>query len=127
MLPVHTILFPTDFSEPSLAAFPLACSLARDLGARLVILYVTPPPLGHDELEARRDPDTYYQGLWKLLRGPQPPNEDIAVERARVVVDDIEQDGDAADVAQVHECLQLVNGVVEYVSEESRPLFSHRL
>jgi nucleotide-binding universal stress UspA family protein len=80
MLPVHTILFPTDFSEPSLAAFPVACSLARDLGARLVILYVLPPPLGHDELEARRDPDSYYEGIWKLLRGLQPPNQDIAVE-----------------------------------------------
>jgi nucleotide-binding universal stress UspA family protein len=81
MFPVHTILFPTDFSEPSLAAFPVACSLARDCGARLVILYVLPPPLGHDALEARRDPDNYYKGLWKLLRDLQPPNQHIAVER----------------------------------------------
>ena len=38
MLPVHTILFPTDFSENPQQAFPLACSLARDCGARVVVL-----------------------------------------------------------------------------------------
>jgi nucleotide-binding universal stress UspA family protein len=98
MFPVHTILFPTDFSEPSLAAFPMACSLARDLGARLVILYVVPPPLGHDELEARRDPDTYFKGFWKLLRDLQPPNQDIAVEhrleegKAETVILQVAQD-----------------------------------
>jgi nucleotide-binding universal stress UspA family protein len=80
MLPVHTVLFPTDFSDPSLSAFPVACSLARDIGARLVILYVVPPPLGHDELEVRRDPEHYYQGLWKSLRDLQPPDGSIAVE-----------------------------------------------
>jgi hypothetical protein len=31
MLPVHTIIFPTDFSENAQQAFPLACSLARDI------------------------------------------------------------------------------------------------
>ena len=30
MLPIKTILHPTDFSEPSGHAFRLACSLARD-------------------------------------------------------------------------------------------------
>jgi nucleotide-binding universal stress UspA family protein len=45
MLPVHTILHPTDFSEQSEFAFRLACALARDYGARLVLLHVTPPPI----------------------------------------------------------------------------------
>lgn len=45
MLPVATILHPTDFSEPSEFAFRLACALARDYDARLVLLYVTPPPM----------------------------------------------------------------------------------
>ena len=31
MLPIHTILHPTDFSERSAYAFPLACALARDM------------------------------------------------------------------------------------------------
>lgn len=48
MLPIKTILHPTDFSERSALAFRLACSLARDYGARLVVLHVVehPTPLG---------------------------------------------------------------------------------
>src|SRR5690242_8829290 len=45
MLPVHTILHPTDFSEPSNSALGLACALARDYGARLVVLHVMAPPV----------------------------------------------------------------------------------
>jgi nucleotide-binding universal stress UspA family protein len=42
MLAVRTILYPTDFSGPSLQAFDLACSLARDHGAALHLLHVAP-------------------------------------------------------------------------------------
>jgi nucleotide-binding universal stress UspA family protein len=45
MLPVRTVLHPTDFSDSSDTAFRLACSLARDYGARLVVLHVAPLPL----------------------------------------------------------------------------------
>ncbi|HTU17796.1 MAG TPA: universal stress protein [Gemmataceae bacterium] len=45
MLPLATILHPTDFSEHSEFAFRLACALARDYNARLVLLHVLPPPL----------------------------------------------------------------------------------
>ena len=38
MLPIRTILHPTDFSEFSEAAFHLACSMAKDYGAELVLL-----------------------------------------------------------------------------------------
>jgi nucleotide-binding universal stress UspA family protein len=44
MLPLRTILHPTDFSNYSNYAFRLACSLARDYGARLVVLHVAQPP-----------------------------------------------------------------------------------
>ena len=44
MLPIHTILFPTDFSPASQTAFVLACALARDYQARLVVLHVMEPP-----------------------------------------------------------------------------------
>ena len=43
MLPVQTILHPTDFSESAEHAFRLACSLARDHAARLVVLHVVKP------------------------------------------------------------------------------------
>src|SRR5262245_50446388 len=39
---MHTVLFPTDFSEASRRAFSAACALARDHGARLVVLHVVP-------------------------------------------------------------------------------------
>jgi nucleotide-binding universal stress UspA family protein len=43
MLPIRTILHPTDFSERSQYAFQTAHSLARDHGAGLVVLYVRAP------------------------------------------------------------------------------------
>jgi nucleotide-binding universal stress UspA family protein len=45
MLPIHTIVFPTDFSACAGHAFPMACALARDYGARLVLVHVKPPPV----------------------------------------------------------------------------------
>ena len=45
MLPIRTILHATDFSTPSEFAFGMACSLARDYKARLVIVHVKPLPV----------------------------------------------------------------------------------
>jgi nucleotide-binding universal stress UspA family protein len=45
MFPLHVILHPTDFSPSSEQAFHLACSLARDHGARLIALHVLERPL----------------------------------------------------------------------------------
>jgi nucleotide-binding universal stress UspA family protein len=45
MLPLGTILHPTDFSENSEFAFRVACALARDYNARLVLLHVMQPPM----------------------------------------------------------------------------------
>jgi nucleotide-binding universal stress UspA family protein len=42
MSAIKTILHPTDFSEHSRCALALACSLARDQGARLIVLHVVP-------------------------------------------------------------------------------------
>jgi len=45
MLPIQTIFHPTDFSAASDSAFRLACSLARDYGARIVVVHVAEPPV----------------------------------------------------------------------------------
>ncbi len=45
MVALHTLLHPTDFSERSDFAFHLACALARDHGARMIIMHVSQPPL----------------------------------------------------------------------------------
>lgn len=44
MFPIKRILHPTDFSEPSVAAFELACALARDYEAELILLHSYAPP-----------------------------------------------------------------------------------
>lgn len=41
---ISRILCPTDFSDCSQAALPIACSLARDYGASLVLVHVRPAP-----------------------------------------------------------------------------------
>lgn len=45
MLPIRKILLPTDYSELSRPAFALACALARDFGAELVVCHVSPPSI----------------------------------------------------------------------------------
>lgn len=45
MFTIKTILHPTDFSERSACGLPLACALARDHGARLVVAHVVEPPM----------------------------------------------------------------------------------
>ena len=92
MLPIATILHPTDFSEPSEFAFRLACALARDYDARLVLLYVTPPPM------------VIYAG------GPVPPDPGPNLEEARqklrelegqaghVRVESLAMEGDSVDM-----------------------------
>ena len=44
MLTIKTLLHPTDLTEASRHAFDLACQIARDRGARIVVLHVVPPP-----------------------------------------------------------------------------------
>ncbi|MGE3807598.1 MAG: universal stress protein [Gemmataceae bacterium] len=44
MLHFKTILYATDFSQRSQPAFGLACSLAFDHGAKLVVVHAVPPP-----------------------------------------------------------------------------------
>jgi nucleotide-binding universal stress UspA family protein len=42
--PIHTILHPTDFSAPCEEAFRVACALAKDQSARMVVLHVAVAP-----------------------------------------------------------------------------------
>jgi len=49
MLRIRTILHPTDFSASAEYAWQVACSLAREYGARLILLHVRThpiPPMG---------------------------------------------------------------------------------
>jgi nucleotide-binding universal stress UspA family protein len=70
----RVILHPTDFSENSRAALKVARLLARDLGARLLVLHVTPPAILMDGTVAGEiDPSAYRASLEELcsrLDGP---------------------------------------------------------
>jgi len=44
MIPIKTILHPTDFSKPSEYALKFACALARDYQARILLLHVVDRP-----------------------------------------------------------------------------------
>jgi len=85
MLPTHTILYPADLSETSPRVFELACALARDHGARLIVLHVQLPPVGTAEVIERRDPQAYYDGVWQELRRLQAPAANILVEHQLAV------------------------------------------
>ncbi len=64
MYTIRTILHPTDFSEEAGAALRVACSLAKQVGAEVVVLYVIPPPGTWGEEVARRPPDSFEEELW---------------------------------------------------------------
>jgi nucleotide-binding universal stress UspA family protein len=75
MIHLQTILHPTDFSEPSRYALELACSLARDQAARVILLHVLPLPAsvtGRDapavkELHTQEDLKAYREEMAGLL------------------------------------------------------------
>jgi nucleotide-binding universal stress UspA family protein len=68
MLPIKTILYPTDFSAPSEYAFQVACSLARDYEAKLVVLHVDLPPVTMGEVITYMEPQSYKEKLWDEFR-----------------------------------------------------------
>lgn len=80
MLAISSILHPTDFSESSAAAFRLACALARDYAARLVILYVYPPPFNGAEAVDRGRPGGIEDDMSAKLHELKPHDPGIKVE-----------------------------------------------
>jgi nucleotide-binding universal stress UspA family protein len=70
---IRVVLQPTDFSDASEAALRVARSLARDLGARLVILHVMPSDIVVSEAVFPLDPTSYENALAAMrerLDGP---------------------------------------------------------
>lgn len=77
MFTIRTILHPTDYSDLSQPAFDLACSLARDFGAKLVVCHVSPPPL-----------ITAGEGVDVLVDFPTGETEQMAARLKQVLPDD---------------------------------------
>ena len=85
----QTIIHPTDFDEPSKEAFRVARSLAHELGARLVVFHIVPPPavVTHDG-RVILDPHTAEPiDLWAEYRTLQAETPKVPVQYAVVVGD----------------------------------------
>ena len=96
MLAIQTILHPTDFSERSQYGFRLACSLARDYGARLVDLHVAEPPTAVAAEGVLMPPPTVdLEPLRKRLQQLRPEDQKVLVEHLLV------QGGAAEEILQV--------------------------
>ena len=85
MLKLESILFPTDFSKPSTYAFEAAAALARDHGARLVILHVTQPMVVYGEMipPPPPSPEETMAKIWDAfhnLEAADPKVRDLRVE-----------------------------------------------
>ncbi|MCI0705056.1 MAG: universal stress protein [Planctomycetia bacterium] len=92
MLPIHTILHPTDFSDRSWSALQLACSLARDYHARLVLLHVLPlPVVAFGEGVVPADPEEFIRDAQSRLDG-------VASQCDRVEVEKQVESGDPVEV-----------------------------
>ena len=90
MLAIHTIVHPTDFSEQSEHAFRLACSLARDYGARLIIVHVAEAPIiAYGEGVVPPNPEELRAAAREQLEQFQAPYANVRVERRL-------EEGDAA-------------------------------
>lgn len=75
------ILFPTDFSTLGQTALEMATSLARDRGAKLVIVHVEEPPLAYGGGELYygiQEPDR--QELERMLNAVVPTDPDVGYE-----------------------------------------------
>jgi len=110
MLSFQTILHPTDFSTNSAAAFQLACSLARDHGARLIVLHVAAPLVaiyGDGIVPVALEPEVQREGLAEQLHQVQPQSGQVRVEHRLA-------DGDPAleilNAAQQSKCDLIVLG-----------------
>jgi len=89
MLPIHVILCPTDFSAHADRAFHIACSLAREYVARVIVLHVVAIPqweVGLDDLRERLSGYTSPDGtvvVERLLLDGQPVEEILDIARER--------------------------------------------
>jgi nucleotide-binding universal stress UspA family protein len=81
MLPIKTILHPTDFSKHSESALRFACALARDYDARLLLVHVVEPPVYYGELGMTVPlPSDFHESLHERLSRLVPADAGIPVQ-----------------------------------------------
>jgi len=81
-------LFPTDFSHTGDAALEMASTLARERGAKLLIVHVEEPPAAYGAGEMYYGmPDPVTEDLRKMLEQVVPPAPGVACERRLITGD----------------------------------------
>jgi nucleotide-binding universal stress UspA family protein len=89
MFPLHVILHPTDFSERSQSAFRLAHALARDHGARLIVLHVgVPPVVVYGESVLPADTEAFSHALEEQLQQIRATDPHVRLEHELVLGSD---------------------------------------
>lgn len=78
---IKTILFPTDFSHTGDAALAMATALARDSGAKLLIVHVEEPPVAYGGGEMYYGvPEPATEDLRRMLHEVTPTDPDVPYE-----------------------------------------------
>src|SRR5438094_8549098 len=84
MMQMQTVLYTTDFSDSSKSAFPLAYSLSRDHGARLIVLHVLPAGtyeiVNLAQLGQGESPQQFEDDIRHDLQRIQRPDDRVAME-----------------------------------------------
>ena len=88
MLPIRTILHPTDFSANSQCAWEMACALARHYGARLLLVHVEAPQPVFTELGAIPPGPVDRRALECELARIRPTDSTLAVARTLLFGDE---------------------------------------
>jgi len=109
VLPIKTVLHPTDFSADANYAFQVACSLAGHYQARLVMLHVMLPtraPFGEPPPNPLQPAESQEALKW-CFQWPQAPDDRVAVEH-RVAEGDFAEE--ILRLAQAVDCDLIVMG-----------------
>jgi nucleotide-binding universal stress UspA family protein len=104
---IRIILHPTDFSERSHAAYQLACSLARDHRAYMIVLHVVSRSGSYGETIARQQPDRHAESMCDSLHVVQAPDPRIDIEHRLA---DGDPQAEIVRVAQEARCDLIVMG-----------------
>jgi nucleotide-binding universal stress UspA family protein len=126
MMPFKTILFATDFSAASQAAFEAAASLARDYRARIIAIHVVEPaPMGFSEFTSYVGPEEDKGEAMEQLQALPAPSPMVTIEYrllegdpATVIVETAAETGADLIVMGTHGRVGLTRLVMGSVAEE---------
>jgi MFS superfamily sulfate permease-like transporter/nucleotide-binding universal stress UspA family protein len=108
VFPIKAILHPTDFSEHASFAFQQTCAMAREHGARLIILHVCPSVVATSEIEAAMVPSEADKELLRAeLSRLQPRDPNVSVEHILQAGEPVEE---ILRVARERHCDLIVMG-----------------